>query len=262
MGEGAIRLNAGPSEAAASDLLRWISASSTHVGKIRKLNEDALLEAPQIGLWAVADGVGGANAGDLASSLTVQALSRVTKPETMSGFLAEIYDRLGAVNGDLRRQAEARSFSAIATTIVTLLFVEQHFACAWAGDSRLYLKRGDQFRQVNHDHSEVQELVDQGVIGPAEARHHPRGNVVTRAVGAFDRLDLEMTHDWLREGDIFLLCSDGLSKTAEDDEIAALLEPPIDEAVAALIELALARGGPDNVTIVAVQLLRAADQAS
>jgi len=248
-------LNAGPADAEARGGLRWVSAAATHVGKVRKLNEDALLEYPQIGLWAVADGVGGASFGDWASSFTVQALGRVAKPETMSSFLAEVDDRLRAINGALRQQAEAGAHQAIATTIVALLFFEEDFACAWAGDSRLYLLRDGWLAQVNRDHSEVQEMVDRGVLDPAAARHHPRGNVVTRAVGAFEKLDLEMTQDRLCEGDIFLLCSDGLTKTMEDAEIADALKAPIDEAVDGMIETALKRGAPDNVTVVAVQVL-------
>lgn len=248
-------VNAGPSEARPSSAFRWISASATHVGKVRKLNEDSLLEYPQIGLWAVADGVGGASAGDWASAFTVQTLSQIAKPENMPGFLAEVYGQLGAVNGALRRQAEAGAHQAIATTIVALLFVDGRFACTWAGDSRLYLMRDGQFRQVNRDHSAVQELVDQGVIQASEARHHPRGNVVTRAVGAFENLDLEMTQDRLCEDDIFVLCSDGLTKTMEDAEIAALLNRPIDQAVKILMQTALDRGAPDNVTVIAVKVL-------
>lgn len=255
MEEGTIRLNTSPAAASTPQSLRWVSASASNVGKVRKVNEDALLESPQIGLWVVADGVGGASAGDWASAFTVQALGRIAKPVTMSGFLADIYDQLGAVNGALRQQAEAGAHSAIATTIVALLFFEQHFACAWAGDSRLYLLRNGHFRQVSRDHSEVQEMVDQGILRPAEARHHPRGNVVTRAVGAYERLELEMTQDLLCEGDVFLLCSDGLTKTMEDGEIASVLGRPVDQAVDELIQTALDRGAPDNVTVIAIKVL-------
>ena len=191
--------------------------------------------------------------------MTTQVLSRVAKPVTASAFLAEVCDRLRAVNTTLREQAKAAEQRAIATTIVALLFFQQHFACVWAGDSRAYLMRDGQFRQVSHDHSEVQELVDRGVIRPAEARGHPRGNVVTRAVGAHEQLDLETVHDRLCENDVFLLCSDGLTKTVEDDEIAAMLARPVDRAVETLMQMALDRGAPDNVTIVAVKLLPAGD---
>jgi serine/threonine protein phosphatase PrpC len=254
-----IHLSTGPADATSDNVLHWVSASATHVGKVRKLNEDALLEYPQIGLWAVADGVGGASAGDWASAFTVQSLGRTAKPETMASFVAEISVRLGTINDALREQAESAARQAIATTVVALLFFDQKFACAWAGDSRLYLFRQGRLRQVNHDHSEVQEMVDRGLLGPAEARHHPLGNIVTRAVGAFEKLDLEVVEDQLLADDIFLLCSDGLTKTAEDAEIAALLSQPIEEAVSALITLALDRGAPDNVTVITVKVLGADD---
>jgi serine/threonine protein phosphatase PrpC len=257
MEEGTIRLNTNAAAESTPRSLPWVSASASNVGKVRKVNEDALLESPQIGLWAVADGVGGASAGDWASAFTVQALGRIAKPMTMSGFLAEVYDQLGAINGALRQQAEAGAHAAIATTIVALMFFEQNFACVWAGDSRLYLLRNGHFRQVNRDHSEVQEMVDQGILRPAEARHHPRGNVVTRAVGAYEKLELEMTQDIFCEGDVFLLCSDGLTKTMEDDEVAVVLDQPVDQAVQKLIQTALDRGAPDNVTVIAIKVLEA-----
>lgn len=260
MNEGVTRLNAGPAGEIAPNSIRWVSASLSHVGKVRKVNEDSLLEYPEIGLWAVADGVGGASAGDWASAFTVQTLATLAKPSTMSGFLVDIDEHLQAVNGALRRQAEAAKHSAIATTIVALVFVDQQFACAWAGDSRLYLLRDGQFRQVNRDHSEVQELVDQGILRPAEARNHPRGNVVTRAIGAYENFDLETVQDRLYENDIFLLCSDGLTKTVEDHEMAEMLALPIDQAVEALVQTALDRGAPDNTTVIAVKVL-AADAA-
>jgi serine/threonine protein phosphatase PrpC len=251
------RIQAGPNGAPPPDAMRWISASSSHVGKVRKLNEDAVLDYPQIGLWAVADGVGGASAGDWASAVTTQVLSPMAQPVTASGFLAEVCDRLRVVNTTLREQAKEAEQRAIATTIVVLLFFQQHFACVWAGDSRLYLMRDGQVRQVSRDHSEVQELVDRGIIRAAEARGHPRGNVVTRAVGAHETLDLETVHERLYENDVFLLCSDGLTKIVDDDEIALMLDRPVDRAVEALMQTALDRGAPDNVSIVAVKVLPA-----
>jgi serine/threonine protein phosphatase PrpC len=235
--------------------MRWVSAAFTHVGKVRRLNEDALLDCPQLGLWAVADGVGGASAGDWASSFTLQVLEHMPRPATMTAFIAEIGDQLKSVNAALRRQATAADHRAIATTVVALLFFEEHFACIWAGDSRLYRLRDGTFQQVNRDHSEVQDLVDRGILHPTQARDHPRGNVVTRAVGAFDTLDLDVVRDGLRADDLFLLCSDGLTKMIEDEEIARMLAGPVDQIVAALIETALDRGAPDNVTAIAVKVL-------
>jgi serine/threonine protein phosphatase PrpC len=239
---------------------RYASAAVTHVGKVRKVNEDAFLDRPDIGLWAVADGVGGASAGDRASRLVVDALARVQAPAAAAPFLGEVCDRIKEVNSQLSGEAVLRDGHGMsATTVVALLVFGQHFACAWAGDSRLYLLRDFRLQQISHDHSEVQELLDSGALTPQQARHHPRGNVVTRAVGAHDRLALDMVQDRVRRDDLFLLCSDGLTKMIEDREIAAMLaDRPIEISVDMLLEAALTRGAVDNVTVVGVQLLATA----
>jgi serine/threonine protein phosphatase PrpC len=243
-------------------VLHCASAAQTHPGMVRRVNEDNCLDRPEIGLWAVADGVGGAMAGDRASGLIVEALGKVGTPTTAVGFLNEVRDTLQAVNRLLRLEARADGTDRlIASTVVALLFFGRHFACAWAGDSRLYLLRNGRLQQVTRDHSEVQEMVDAGLITPAEARVHPRGNVITRAVGAQDSLVLEMVQDEVRPGDLFLLCTDGLTKMVEDHEIVALVRDlPADLAVQRLIEATLERGARDNVTVAAVRALSVPDQ--
>ncbi|HEX7967767.1 MAG TPA: protein phosphatase 2C domain-containing protein [Stellaceae bacterium] len=238
---------------------RFASAAVTHVGKVRKVNEDAYLERPDLGLWAVADGVGGASAGDRASGLVVEALGRVRRPAAAAAFLGEVCDKLQQVNGQLQREAALGDGRLSASTVVALLVFGQHFACAWAGDSRLYLLRDYRLHQISRDHSEVQELVDQGVLTAEQARHHPRANVVSRAVGAHDKLALDMVQDRVRRDDVFLLCSDGLTKMLEDREIAAMLgDRPVEMSVEMLVDAALERGATDNVTVVGVQLLATA----
>jgi serine/threonine protein phosphatase PrpC len=240
---------------------RFASAAVTDVGRVRKVNEDAFLERPDLGLWAVADGVGGASQGDRASRLVVEALGRVHPPKAAAAFLAEVSDQLRSVNDQLQQEAAQYGGDRLsASTVVTLLVFGQHFACAWAGDSRLYLMRDYRLRQISKDHSEVQELVDRGVLTPEQARTHPRGNVVTRAVGAHDKLQIEKVQDRVRHDDIFLLCSDGLTKMLEDREIEALLgaDRPIEMSVEMLVDKALERGATDNVTVVGVQLLSTA----
>jgi serine/threonine protein phosphatase Stp1 len=233
----------------------WHSAALTHVGRVRKLNEDAVLDRPDIGLWAVADGVGGAAAGDWASAFTIQALASIARPATGFEFLSGVRQQLSSVNIALRRRADVEGQSAIATTVVVLMFFDQHFACAWAGDSRLYLRRGGLLSQLSRDHSAVQDLVDSGVISAADARSHPKNNVITRAVGAQEKLELDTLHDRLLENDVFLLCSDGLTKTMDEAEIATVLDEPVDRAAARMIDTALDRGAPDNVTVVVVRVL-------
>jgi serine/threonine protein phosphatase PrpC len=232
--------------------IHWNSAALTDVGRVRRVNEDNLIVRPEVGLWAVADGAGGESAGDQASRFVVEALATIGIPKTAPDFLIEVRDNLMGVNRLLRLEAATRGGDRlIASTVVVLLAFGGHFACAWAGDSRLYLLRNGRLRQISRDHSEVQELVDAGLISPEAARVHPRANVVTRAVGAEDGLALEMVQDQVRHGDLFVLCSDGLTKLAEDAEILPLLAVrPIEAAARALVDLALARGGSDNVTVV------------
>jgi serine/threonine-protein phosphatase Stp1 len=242
--------------AVSATLPRCVSSAVSHVGKVRRVNEDSCLDRGDIGLWAVADGVGGAHAGDRASGLIVEALDKIGPPSTAIGFLTQVRDSLHAVNQLLRLEAETLGGKTIASTVVVLLFFGQHYACAWAGDSRLYLLRNGRLRQISRDHSEVQELVDAGEISAAEARYHPRGNLITRAVGAHDELVLEMVQDQLRPDDVFLLCSDGLTKPVDEADIERLMigRSP-DEATRVLTEAALAGGAPDNVTTVAVKVL-------
>jgi protein phosphatase/serine/threonine-protein phosphatase Stp1 len=130
----------------------------------------------------------------------------------------------------------------------------EHFACLWAGDSRAYLLRHGELRQITRDHSLVQELLEAGAIGPDDVHNHPRGNVITRAVGAeLDEFVLDKVSDRLVPGDRFLLCSDGLCKTLSDDELANMLGATDAEPPRALVDAALAANVNDNVTAVAVE---------
>jgi serine/threonine protein phosphatase Stp1 len=145
----------------------------------------------------------------------------------------------------------------IASTVVVLIARHGHFACLWAGDSRAYLLRDGALARVTRDHSLVQELVDGGQITDAEAEHHPRANVITRAVGAeADMVELDKVTGRLTGGDRFLLCSDGLSKELSDPEMADILRADGPETAAErLVEAALARHARDNVTAVVLEVL-------
>ncbi|HVJ51634.1 MAG TPA: protein phosphatase 2C domain-containing protein [Aliidongia sp.] len=232
------------------------SAAATHVGKVRKHNEDSYLARPEIGLWVVADGMGGHQAGDLASQTIVQALGGIEAPSDGAQFIGEVRTRLAAVNDALLAEAAARGNGAvIGSTVVALLTFGSFFACVWAGDSRLYRLRDGVLLQMNRDHSQVQEMVDAGLLAPELAESHPLGNVITRAVGVQDVLELDKVTDQLAPGDLFLLCSDGLSKTAGEADIARILhETQFAAAPERLIEAALQAGGNDNVTVIAVRI--------
>ena len=235
-------------------MFRYQSNSATHAGAVRKLNEDALLEYPEIGLWVVADGVGGHAAGDYASQTLVAALSQIGRQDSAVNLLGAVRRQIEIVNDNLRAYALNEGVDLTATTVAALLCFGQHYAAVWAGDSRIYLLRDRQLRPLTRDHTAVQELVEAGAITPEEALRHPHRNVVTRAVGAAATLELEMVQDRAQANDIFLLCSDGLGKVIAEDEIAEILQAMPPHAVPDhLIGLALERGGPDNVTVVLVE---------
>jgi len=230
---------------------RFESWAVTHPGAVRSHNEDTFVDRPDLGLWAVADGAGGHDAGEVASGMLKQALEEIPAGLSASELLAQVRLRVEAVHQALREEAERRGpRSIIASTLVVLLARDGHFACLWAGDARAYLLRDGVLAQVTRDHSLVQELVDAGAITPEEAEGHPRANVITRAVGAAEALELDKVSSRLAAGDRFLLCSDGLSKTLPDAELAVLLAGP--GPAERLVDEALARHATDNITVVAI----------
>lgn len=228
---------------------KFLSLGSTHAGRVRTLNEDAFLDRADIGLWAVADGMGGHECGEVASARVVAELGEVTAFGSAYAFRHGVCDALLRANDALQALAAERMSGAIGATVVALLVHQGHYACVWAGDSRAYLYRGGQLRRLTRDHSVVQALVDSGHVRHDQARGHARSNVITRAVGAHRALELDSVHGGIQPGDRFLLCSDGLTAVVDDREIADLLmRPPLQGAVERLINKALARGAPDNVT--------------
>ncbi|TMJ62780.1 MAG: serine/threonine-protein phosphatase [Alphaproteobacteria bacterium] len=236
---------------------RFTSHALTHIGLVRQRNEDALLERPDLGLWAVADGMGGHEAGDFASASIVTALGAIEPPADLGDFAEAAIAELHAVDAALRtRAAKLGPAVVIASTVVVLLANADEFACLWAGDSRLYRWRPGQpsgeFRQLTVDHSKVQEMVEAGLLGPEEAHRHPYSNIVTRSIGG-GHLEFGHLREAVQPGDRFLLCSDGLTNMVEDAEIAQeLAAAPPREAALRLRDHVLARGAIDNVTIVIV----------
>ncbi|UPY37734.1 protein phosphatase 2C domain-containing protein [Sediminicoccus sp. KRV36] len=228
------------------------SNSATHPGAVRPRNEDNLVDRPDLGLWAVADGAGGHGSGDVASTAIAEALGSIPPGLSAAEMLAQVRLRLAAVHAELQARAMARGRGGvIASTIVVLLIRGAHFAALWAGDSRIYLLRAGTLHRVTHDHSLVQELVDAGTLSAEEAEAHPQANVITRAIGAEGELELDKVADRLHPGDRFMLCSDGVFKELPEAEIAAHLAQGA--AAAELVERAVLAGGRDNVTVVVVQ---------
>jgi len=245
---------------------QWSSAGRSHVGMVRAINEDACLVLPELGLWAVADGMGGHEAGDIASQMIVENLQQILSPNDWQDFLESARERLREVNRRLREESAQRyQHRTIGSTVAVLLIHEAQCACLWVGDSRIYRLRNGQLQQLTRDHSHVQELVDQGLITPEEAHRHPLANVITRAVGSTEELLIDEAVYPLQSGDMFLLCSDGLNKTVSDEEIARLLAHSnhnCQEAVKAFIHLALMRDASDNVTTVVVNVGDAGSNAA
>ena len=230
--------------------------SRTHVGCRRKLNEDAFLADADRRLWAVADGMGGHDAGEVASAAVIDAIACCKA----QGAIAEVATALAVALKDandrlivLGRSGEDQR--TIGSTVVVLLANGDEYACLWAGDSRAYRLRGTTMEQITRDHSLVQELVDAGMLEASEADGHPNANIITRAVGAAEILDVDRVTGDLRSGDVFLLASDGVTRLLTPAELAQEIDRS-DLAAAAdrLIEMVLARGAPDNATLI---LLRA-----
>ncbi|MDH0301287.1 MULTISPECIES: protein phosphatase 2C domain-containing protein [unclassified Pseudomonas] len=234
--------------------MQYTAASYSHVGMVRKINEDACLELTWAGLWAVADGMGGHAAGDYVSSLAMDSLRSLPMLDSLDDFTGEVRDGLAWVNGIVREETVRRGVAMMGSTVVVLAARGEQAIGLWAGDSRLYRLREGRIERLSHDHSYVQELQDSGLLNEAEARVHPRGNIVTRAIGVEDHLELQAVALQVRPGDTYLLCSDGLNKTAEDHEIADVLghADPY-EVVRSLVHLGLTRGAPDNITAVVVK---------
>jgi serine/threonine protein phosphatase PrpC len=229
------------------------TGAATHVGRVRRLNEDSLLARPETGLWVVADGMGGHGGGDVASRAVVNALSTLEATDSASDMLGNFEQRVWRVNTDLRSLARLRGQTVIGTTLVALLIHGAHYACVWCGDSRAYLLRDGAMAQISRDHSEVQDLIDRGILEAGEAKAWPRRNVITRALGVTDRANLEIADGPALAGDRFLLCSDGLTTHLGDSEIADVLARGApQEACDDLIALTLQRGASDNVSVVVV----------
>jgi serine/threonine protein phosphatase PrpC len=232
--------------------MRCITASRTHVGLKRKLNEDRVLERPECGLWVVADGMGGHDAGEVASSAIVSALAEIPVSADPDVLVASAQEALRGVNASLRQLARSDIRpKTIGSTVVGLALAEAEYRCFWAGDSRAYRARGAELVQITRDHSLVQDLVDAGLVDGADAEKHPDAHVITRAVGAAKELEIDCVSGEALPGDIFLLASDGLTRVVSPDELLHQLRTanPI-QAAAALIETVLSRGAPDNVTLV------------
>jgi len=229
------------------------AGAATHVGRVRAQNEDNYLVATRRGLWAVADGMGGHEAGEIASRAVVEELAAISIPASASELLASCEQHIVNANSQLKKIGDERG-AVIGTTVAVLLIFDGHYAAVWSGDSRIYRVRERRIDQISVDHTEVQELISEGKLTAEEARAWPRRNVITRAIGVSDDPELEIKGGALAPGDIFVICSDGLTAHVADREILALASAhPPQKACDLLVNLTLDRGAVDNVTVVAVR---------
>ena len=230
--------------------LRCRSETRTHPGLVRKVNEDSVLARDDIGLWLVADGMGGHANGRWASQTLAAGFAALGGAVTGD---AQLREALAAGNRAIFAAAK-KAGAQMGTTGVVLHLSPDEATCLWVGDSRAYRRRGATLTRLTHDHSLVQEMVDRGALRPEEAEDHPMGHVLSRAVGAVAEVECDMVRGDAESGDRYLLCSDGLTKVVADDEIADILADPPAAAADRLLALALERGGPDNISLVLVEV--------
>lgn len=234
------------------------SSGQSDRGLVRRVNEDAFLNLPEKGLWVVADGMGGHDAGDVASRMIVETLRSTPLAGTLAKRMDQLEDAIEQVNQHLlsRSHSEDGRRHIIGSTIALLVAESRQLgAVLWAGDSRVYRLRNNTLTQISTDHSQVETYVRQGIISREQARTHPERNIITRAVGSQEELFLEADVCEFSLGDRYLLCSDGLTRHVEDDEIKDLLAKGTPQEVCQqMIELTLARGAKDNVTVVVVEI--------
>ena len=222
-------------------------SSASDIGRVRTSNEDSYgVFSPAV--YVVADGLGGHAAGEVASRMVVAAVHAAMDTATLKSAVLRANQQV------LDASAENSSYEGMGST-ATVLHVDEAAGMAYyahVGDSRLYLLRRDVFRQVSRDHSYVEELVARGELSEAEAQHHPRKNVLLRAVGIEERLHVDGDSFPLEVGDRLLLATDGLTNMVDDDVLAALLGGDFANVAERMVEQALAGGGSDNITAIAL----------
>lgn len=226
----------------------------TDKGRVRAHNEDSLISLPELGIWAVADGMGGHAAGDVASGLIVDELASLGVPVSAQDQRARVLERLDRAHHHILSHAEQNGLATVGATIAVLLIHGAELTCIWAGDSRIYLWRDKALTPLTRDHSEVAQMVAAGAMTEDEARVAARRNVITRAIGIGPEPRPELVSGTVRPGDRLLICSDGLTEHLGDQDLALELSlaAPAADIAARLIGETLARGAHDNVSVIVV----------
>ncbi len=227
--------------------------AASHAGCVRPINQDAFLCRPDIGLFAVADGVGGKAGGGVASAEVVRLLDTIPHELALPERLAAVRTRLEEAQASLLADAAARGTDSAATTVVVLLLHHGFVACLWAGDSRAYVLRHGGLHQLTSDHSLVGEMVRSGTLTEAQAERHAHANVITRAIGVGGAGALvDKVIGTVEPGDRFLLCSDGLTRSLPHGDVVALMGG--DDPARQLVEAAIRHKARDNVTALVATL--------
>jgi protein phosphatase len=233
----------------------------TDIGKVRDHNEDAFYCSPENGFFAVADGVGGHNKGEIASAIAIKNIESIARadgsPKTEKEKEKFFRDLFIQIDNDIFEKSNtSMTHAGMATTLILADITEEHFFVANIGDSRGYLLTEDLFFQITDDHSYVSELVKSGSISEEEARRHPKRNVITKALGLGENMLPDFYVGEFREGDLILLCSDGLTETVPDSQIEEMAREyfgDLEMLAEKLVERANENGGDDNITVVVVK---------
>ena len=235
----------------------FVSAGKTVTGNVRSLNEDAFVDIRTEHIWAVADGMGGHQSGDFASNLIVQSLGVLKLEDSLEQTIDNTINCLSQVNAFLVSEAAHREGKqTIGSTVVVFIAHGNQGAVLWMGDSRLYRMREGELKQLTKDHSRVQELIDQRVIEEKDAEAHPMANVITRAIGASEPVNIEVEHFEIKSGDSYLLCSDGLYREIDDSEIlTSLVQENCKSICESLIEMLLKGECRDNATAIVIKAI-------
>ena len=233
----------------------WTSAAKTDVGVVRDVNEDAVFERSEIGLWAVADGMGGHLVGDVASGKIITALATVEPDPVLSRYVNKVEDALLDVNEKMLEYAQVMfDEGTMGSTVVSLIIKDRIGVCLWTGDSRLYRFRNQKLVQLTRDHSQLEDMIEFGLLSRENAASYAQKNVITRAIGVESPLYLDVNIFTTQIGDIFILCSDGLYNVVDEQElISALASRNVENIADELIQKAIQQGAPDNVSVVVVQ---------
>lgn len=233
---------------------RFETGTASDTGCVRDHNEDRLLSAPEMGIWLVADGMGGHAAGEVAAEIIVNEVATVRRAASAPDLKARFLDRIARANDAILEHSRQNGGQTMGATVAALLVHDTGYSGLWCGDSRVYLIRDGAIRCITRDHTEVQELLDSGTITPEQAADWPRRNVITRAVGVAEHAEVEQVYGTLRDRDTFVVCSDGLTAHLDDDEIAEIARGTTSQrACDTLVAATVARGATDNVTVAVVR---------